>query len=67
MPAPETATATEIMLKLPDVIERTGLSRPSIYRLMGIGLFPRNHRLSIRAVGWKRSEIEKWMNSRTHA
>jgi prophage regulatory protein len=65
MPAPE--AATETMLKLPAVIERTGLSRPSIYRLMGIGLFPRNHRLAIRAVGWKRSEIEKWMDSRTLA
>ncbi|WP_331011140.1 AlpA family phage regulatory protein [Sphingomonas sp.] len=58
------APIADSILRLPAVIERTGLSRASIYRLMGIGLFPKKHPLAMRAVGWKRSEIDHWINTR---
>jgi prophage regulatory protein len=54
----------DAMLKLPTVIERTGLSRASIYRLMRVGLFPQKYPIALRAVAWKRSEIENWINTR---
>lgn len=52
------------MLRRPAVIERTGLSKSTIYRLMDEGRFPRAVRLNERAVGWREEEIEAWLASR---
>lgn len=51
-------------LRLPDVIRLTGLARSTIYRLMAAGLFPEPVRLGPRAVAWRRSDIERWMETR---
>jgi prophage regulatory protein len=50
------------ILRLPEVIERSGLSRASIYR--GAGNFPRPVKLTARAVGWYLHEVEAWIESR---
>ena len=47
------------ILRLPEVIEKTGISRSSIYEQMQLGLFPKQLRLGKRMVGWSESEIEK--------
>ena len=52
------------ILRLPDVKERTGLSRSSIYKLVAEGTFPRPVHLGPRAVGWVESEIEDWLTAR---
>ncbi|MFD1949915.1 helix-turn-helix transcriptional regulator [Sphingomonas arantia] len=49
------------VLRLPEVKQRTGLSRTTIYRLMDQGLFPANRKIGIRAVGWKRSLIDAFV------
>ncbi len=47
--------------RLPKVIEETGLSRATIYRLMGRGDFPLNRGLrSARAKVWIASEVLDW-------
>lgn len=51
-------------LRLPSVIEQTGLARSSIYRRINDGDFPRPVRLSQRAIGWSRHSIETWKLSR---
>jgi prophage regulatory protein len=53
------------ILKLPDVMEATALSRSSIYAFIQKGIFPRPCRLGERAVGWKSDEISAWIESRT--
>jgi prophage regulatory protein len=50
---------TDRILRLPEVIEKTGISRSSIYEQMQLGLFPRQLRLGKRMVGWSEAEIEK--------
>lgn len=50
--------------KLPTVTDKTTLSEPSIYRLMKAGLFPKPIKIGSRAVAWKSSEIEEFINSR---
>lgn len=45
------------ILRRPQVEERTGLSRSAIYRLMDAGDFPRQRRITARAVGWIEAEI----------
>ncbi len=50
--------------RLPDVIEITGLARSTIMNLIKAGEFPRPIQLSPRTVGWRLSEIEKWLADR---
>lgn len=57
-------TTTPRMLRLPQVIELTGLGRDSIYRLGNAGQFPRPRKISERASAWREDEIQKWIESR---
>ncbi len=52
------------ILRLPAVIERTGLARSSIYQRIKERTFPEPISLGDRAVGWIDSEIESWINDR---
>jgi len=51
-------------LRLPEVLELTGLSRSTIYRGSTDGSFPAAVPLTKRAVGWKASEVEAWCKAR---
>jgi prophage regulatory protein len=48
------------ILRLRAVLERTGLSRSTMYRKMQSGAFPKNIQLSERCVGWRESDVEAW-------
>ena len=52
------------MLRLAEVMERTGLSRTTIWRYEREGSFPRRRKIGKTMVGWLASEIETWLNSR---
>jgi prophage regulatory protein len=52
------------VLRCKDVMDRTGLSRATIYRQMKLRHFPRNHRLCGSAVGWSEREVEDWIEER---
>lgn len=54
-------------LRLPTVIERTGMSRTAIYRLEMAGKFPRRVKLSSSSAAWIASEIQTWAASRVAA
>jgi prophage regulatory protein len=60
-------TPREILLRLPDVMERVGLSRSAIYAAMAEGEFPRPVRLTKRAVAWPASAIDAWITARVTA
>ena len=51
----------ERLLRLRDVVERTGLSRSSIYRLAAAGEFPRQRRLRYKLAVWLESEVDAWI------
>jgi prophage regulatory protein len=51
------------VLRLKEVLARTGLSRSSIHRLMQRGHFPRTVRLGPRSVGWLEASIEAWFKN----
>jgi prophage regulatory protein len=53
------------LLRLPDVMRLTGLSRTTLYRLIDKGQFPRQINISVRAVAWRASEVEAWIHSRS--
>src|SRR5687767_7914595 len=48
----------DAVLRLPEVIRRTGLRRSSIYNRITAGSFPRPVSLGGRSVGWLESEVE---------
>jgi len=54
-------------LRITEVVRSTGVSRSTIYELMGKGEFPMARRLTSRTVGWDDSEVEAWMASREAA
>jgi len=54
-------------LRLPDVIERTGYKRTTIYERIKAGNFPAPVHLGPRAVAWLESEVEAWMQERIDA
>ena len=51
--------------RLSRVLEITGYSKPSIYRLMKEGVFPKAKKLGGgRAIAWRSDEIIQWVESR---
>lgn len=61
------ATTRPTIIRLPEVLQTVGLSRPTIYRLMKSGQFPQQVQLGVKAVGWLRAEVEHWIISRSQA
>ena len=50
------------ILRMPDVLEIVNVSRTTIWRQVKAGTFPAPVKLSPRAVGWRKSEVDAWMN-----
>lgn len=57
----------EEILRRPAVELKTGLKRSAIYEGMQEGWFPRQVKLGPRAVGWRKSDIDKWISERPAA
>ena len=51
------------ILRIKAVLERTGLSRATMYRKMQSGSFPKNIRISTRCAGWRESAVNAWMRN----
>ncbi len=60
-------TAKKIIIRLPVVINRTGLKRSPIYALIAEGRFPKQIKLGTKASGWLESEVDQWIESRIEA
>lgn len=52
------------LLRLPEVMLRTGYKRSHIYNLMRRGDFPTTVKLGTRAVAWDSVEIDMWISER---
>ncbi len=52
------------ILRLPDVIKVTALSRSVIYDLIAQGKFPKQIKLTSRSSGWIESEVNQWLDDR---
>ena len=56
-----------VILRLPTVISRTGLSRSSIYLRISQGEFPSSISLGGRTIGWIEEDIENWLEEKIEA
>ena len=54
-------------LRISEVIRRVGVSRPTIYRWMREGTFPKQISISANSVIWLESDVTKWMDQRIGA
>ena len=52
------------ILRRPQVQQRTGLSRSTLYQYIKDGEFPKSIALGPRSVGWLESEISDWIAER---
>jgi len=50
------------IIRMDTVRDRTGLSRSTIYRKIAEGTFPPQIKISINGVGWKESDIDRWVS-----
>ena len=53
----------ERILRLKAVLERTGLSRSTLYRKIQEGSFPKQVRIAARCAGWRKSAIDGWLQN----
>ncbi|WP_370613373.1 AlpA family transcriptional regulator [Citrobacter portucalensis] len=51
------------LIRLPEVLERTGYGKAWIYRLINDGKFPAPVKIGSRAVAFVESEIDTWIQS----
>ena len=54
----------ERLLRLPEVAERVGLRRTAIYDRVAAGTFPSPVHVTPRAVRWRESDIDTWIETR---
>lgn len=51
------------IMRRQEVLDATGLCYTSIHNKMKAGTFPLHKQLSVRAVGWIKSEVDAWIDS----
>jgi prophage regulatory protein len=51
------------ILRLQEVMDRTGMSRATLYAAMKRGDFPQSIQISKRCVGWLEADIEAWIKA----
>ena len=51
------------ILRIKTVLDRTGLSRSTLYRRLQARTFPEQVSISKRCVGWRESAIKVWLSN----
>ncbi len=53
-----------VVLSMNDVVERLGMSRSTINRMVDEGTFPKPTKLGARRIGWRAAAISEWLEGR---
>ena len=57
---PQATESIPRFLRLPAVLEATGLGRSTLYRMVAEHTFPAPLKLAKRAVGWRDDDVRQW-------
>ena len=57
-------TTAPRFLRLPEVLQITGMGKTFIYNRINDGTFPKQIQLGSRTVVWNEQEVTKWMEDR---
>jgi prophage regulatory protein len=52
------------ILRLPEVMNNTGLARSTIYKMVAAKSFPIQISLGAKSVGWLESDIQGWIENK---
>ena len=52
------------LLRLPQALEKTGLTRSALYAAVNAGRFPKPVKIGLKAVAWPADELDEWIGSR---
>ena len=63
---PKQVTAPRF-LRISEVLDRVGVSRPTIYRWVASGEFPKQIAIGANSVVWLESDVTNWMDQRIGA
>jgi prophage regulatory protein len=55
------AATTKRALRIASVLNKIGISRTQLYRLIQRGQFPRQFHLSARTAVWDEAEVDAWL------
>lgn len=58
-----TTDTPDRILRLNTVLDRTGLSRSTLYRKIQTGTFPKQVRIAARCAGWRESAVNDWVRN----
>jgi prophage regulatory protein len=58
-----TTETPDRILRLAEVLRRTGLTRSTLYRKIMAGSFPRQVSISTRCIGWHESAVNGWVRN----
>jgi prophage regulatory protein len=53
----------DCIIRIAEVMRRTGLTRSTLYRKIDSGRFPKGLKLSERCVGWRESAVKAWLDN----
>lgn len=53
--------AQQVLIRLQKVLQRTGLSRSTVYWRISEGTFPKPINLGVKIVAWVEAEIDEWI------
>ena len=56
----------ERFLRAPEVVQRTGMSRGTIYNKIHAGTFPKQIPLCANLVGWLEGDVQQWMQEQVY-
>ena len=56
-------TINQSLIRLPEVLKRTGFGKAWVYRLISEGRFPAPVKIGVRAVAFVESEVDEWVQS----
>ena len=58
-----TTDTSDRILRINTVLDRTGLSRSTLYRKVQAGTFPQQVKIATRCAGWRESAVNYWMRN----
>ena len=67
MPLTTTEIAPDRLLRLQEVLAIVGVSRSTLYDMIGRGQFPKGVRVARRCVRWHESDVLEWVATRRSA
>lgn len=55
---------SQSLIRLPEVMRRTGYGKAWIYKLIQQGKFPQSVKIGTRSIAFVESEVNEWINQR---